>query len=385
MMKSSSNKELFKRLTVRLILAVVLVIVIFYLLPRFIHLLLPIILAYLLAALINPLVNRLNSWFKKTKIRSSFSRNLITLFLTAFILIVISFLIYLIFATLIQEVVGLATSIQENWQSIVTFFEELENWVAMQVVALPGPAVEILENFTKSILSFIQNFSSNLLGIAVSSTGWLISRMGSFSLDIITFFLALYFIMSDFNVILEQVIRRTDQRLLDSIRLLKNSALVGVVGYLKTQAILAGMAFIFMFIGLTLYGQPYNFIIALALAMLDLLPLVGTIAILAPWGVIEIIGGDPNKGVFLIILGISYFIFRRLIEPKIMGTQTGLHPLLALIGIYVGIQISGLWGALLGPLVMILMISVIRSGMLENTFRDFKEVYYQTIMILKRD
>lgn len=384
-MKSSSNKELFKRLTVRLILAVVLVIVIFYLLPRFIHLLLPIILAYLLAALINPLVNRLNSWFKKTKIRSSFSRNLITLFLTAFILIVISFLIYLIFATLIQEVVGLATSIQENWQSIVTFFEELENWVAMQVVALPGPAVEILENFTKSILSFIQNFSSNLLGIAVSSTGWLISRMGSFSLDIITFFLALYFIMSDFNVILEQVIRRTDQRLLDSIRLLKNSALVGVVGYLKTQAILAGMAFIFMFIGLTLYGQPYNFIIALGLAMLDLLPLVGTIAILAPWGVIEIIGGDPNKGVFLIILGISYFIFRRLIEPKIMGTQTGLHPLLALIGIYVGIQISGLWGALLGPLVMILMISVIRSGMLENTFRDFKEVYYQTIMILKRD
>jgi Predicted permease len=68
-----------------------------------------------------------------------------------------------------------------------------------------------------------------------------------------------------------------------------------------------------------------------------------------------------------------------------MGTQTGLHPLLALIGIYVGIQFSGLWGALLGPLVMILILSVIRSGVLDNTFRDFKEVYYKTAILLKRD
>src|SRR5690625_6737933 len=96
---------------------------------------------------------------------------MITLFLTSFILVVISVFIYLVFATLIQEVVGLATSIQENWQNIVTFFEDLENWVAMQVIVLPGPAVEILENFTESILNFIQNFSSNLLSITVSSTG----------------------------------------------------------------------------------------------------------------------------------------------------------------------------------------------------------------------
>ena len=42
-------------------------------------------------------------------------------------------------------------------------------------------------------------------------------------------------------------------------------------------------------------------------------------------------------------------MFRRLVEPKVMRKQTGLPPLLALIGIYVRIQFSGLWGALLGP------------------------------------
>lgn len=67
-----------------------------------------------------------------------------------------------------------------------------------------------------------------------------------------------------------------------------------------------------------------------------------------------------------------------------MGTQTGLHPLLALVGIYVGIEISGLWGALLGPLVMVILISIVHSGILDNTFADLKELYYKTSMTLRR-
>lgn len=384
MYTSSSNKELFKRLIVRFFLALFLIISSFYLLPKFIHLLFPIILAYFLAALINPLVNKINYWLSKTKFNYSFSRNIITLLLTLIILVTISLLIYLVSAKIIQEVVGLAVSIQENWQNIVSFFEELENWIAMQVVILPGPAVEILENFTESILNFIQNFSSNLLSLTVSSTGWLISRTGSFSLNFITFFLALYFIMADFNRIRAFVIRRSDPQLINSVKLLRDSALAGVVGYIKTQFILTGIAFVFMFVAFTLYGQPYTFIIALGLAIVDIIPLLGTIAVLVPWGAMEMIGGDPNKGIFLIFLGVSFFIFRRLTEPKVMGTQTGLHPLFALIGIYVGIQFSGLWGALLGPLVMILIISVIRSGVLDNTIADLKEIYYKTALLLKR-
>src|SRR5699024_4253836 len=114
-------------------------------------------------------------------------------------------------------------------------------------------------------------------------------------------------------------------------------------------------------------GQEYALILALILALVDLLPLVGTIAVLLPWGIFEWIIGDPSKGVFLVILGIGFFLFRRVTEPKIMGTQTGLHPLLALIGIYVGIEVFGLWGALLGPLVMVILISIIRSGDRKST------------------
>lgn len=382
---SSSNIKLFKRLLVRLILAVILALTVFYILPKAIHLLFPILLAYLVAAMVNPLVNKINHWLSKTKFNYSFSRNIITLLLTLIILLIISVVIYLVTAKVIQEVIGLALNIQDNWSNIVSAFEKLESWIGKQVVILPGPAVEILENITESILNFIQNFSRNLLTHTVSSTGWIISRTGSFSLNFITFFLALYFLMSDFNTIRGFVIQRLDQQLLNSLSLLKNSALRGVVGYIKTQFILAGIAFVFMFIAFTIYRHPYSFIIALALAIVDIIPLLGTIAVLVPWGVVEFIGGDPSKGVFLILLGTLFFIFRRLTEPKVMGKQTGLPPLLALIGIYAGIQFSGLWGALLGPLVMILVISVFQSGILDNTIADLKEVYHKTAWLLARN
>ena len=54
---------------------------------------------------------------------------------------------------------------------------------------------------------------------------------------------------------------------------------------------------------LRLYRQPYSFIIALALAIVDIIPLLGTIAILVPWGANELIGGDSTTGIFLILLG----------------------------------------------------------------------------------
>lgn len=67
-----------------------------------------------------------------------------------------------------------------------------------------------------------------------------------------------------------------------------------------------------------------------------------------------------------------------------MGTQTGLHPLLALMGIYVGLKTFGIWGALLGPLIMVMLISLVQTGILANTFSDIKELYRNLLFSLKK-
>lgn len=384
MQMTSSNRALFKRLSIRLILAIFIILFLIYGVPVVFQLFYPFIFSLLLAALANPLVNLMNGWLSKLKIKSSTSRSFVTFFLTVFILLFLIFVFYLIIATLLNEIFDLATSIQENWPTIVQIFGNTERWLTAQMDIMPAEAIEILEGIFENILEFVRNLSSNLLNYTVAITGLFISKAGSVTLNVVTFFLSLYFLMSDFDRMKAYIKEHTDRRILSTANLLKNTAIIGVWGYIKTQLILAVFAFVVMFLSFTLYGVEYALTISIFLAIVDLIPLIGTIAVLTPWGLFELFLGDPNFGVFLLVLGVGFFILRRLTEPKVMGTQTGLHPMFALIGIYVGIQFSGLWGALFGPLVMVVLIGFIRSGVLDNTFADISELYHKIALSLKR-
>lgn len=379
-----TSKALFRRLAIRFMLFVLLIIFVFYGLPTLIRLFYPFIFAFIVAVIVNPLVRNINDKTSKLKINSKSSSTFLAFIIVVLLLAFISLFTYIVFAILIREIIGLATNIQVNWPSIVRPFEEMQDWIAVQIGVLPNQTVELLNHFTESILAFIQNLSGNLLNLTVVTTSLFISVTGTLFLNLLTFFLALYFMISDYQPIKQLIKKRMNQRTLNTVRLLKSSTVSGVGGYIKTQLILAFIAFMFMLIAFTIYGQEYALILALILALIDLIPLIGTIAMLLPWGMLEWFVGDPNKGLFLLILGIAFFLFRRVIEPKIMGTQTGLHPLLALIGIYVGLEISGLWGALLGPLTMVILISVLQTGILENTFSDIKDLYNRILFSLQK-
>ena len=385
MNQTSSNQELFKRLSIRMIITIAILLFLFYGLPLVFTYLYPFIFAFAIAAFVNPFVNFINKGLSKTKIKSSVTRGIVTLLITILILVLLISVFYLIIVTLSQEIFGLANSIQDNWPEIVRLFENTERWLTVQMDILPPEAIEIIEGVIENVLIFLRNFSSNLLNYTVAFTGFIISIAGSLTLNVITFFLSLYFLMSDFDNIMVKFKTKVNERILNTLRILKNTIVLGVGGYIKTQIMLALLAFIVMFVAFTLYGIDYSLTIAIFLAILDIIPLIGTIAILLPWGIYQMIFGLTNFGLFLIVLGIGYFLFRRLIEPKIMGTQTGLHPLFALIGIYVGIQFSGLWGALLGPLVMVVLIGIIKSGILDNTFADISELYHKISFALSKN
>lgn len=384
MIEMSSNRDLFKRLFIRIIITVLIILTVVFGLPVIFKYLFPFILAFAIAAFINPLINFINKRLSKIKIISSVSRGMITLLITILILLVLGYGLYTIVLTLLQEFFGLANTIQNNWGTIVKVFEDTERWLTYQIKVLPPEAIEIFEGVIDNILVFLRNLTGNLLNYTVAISGFLISKGGFLTLNLVTFFLSLYFIMSDYDRIKNRVKNQVHPNILNTLRLLRNTIVLGIGGYVKTQFLLAFTAFIVMFIAFSLYGVDYALTIAFVLAIVDVIPLLGTIAVLFPWGVYELIFGVTNFGVFLVLLGIGFFIFRRLVEPRIMGTQTGLHPIFALIGIYVGIQFSGLWGALLGPLVMVVIIGIIESGILDNTFADISEVYHKISAILNK-
>ena len=63
-------------------------------------------------------------------------------------------------------------------------------------------------------------------------------------------------------------------------------------------------------------------------------------------------------------------MFRRVAEPRFVGDQTGLSPILSLVGIYVGMKVAGVLGMVLGPTVLLVILNLAGMGMFRGLRLD---------------
>ena len=98
------------------------------------------------------------------------------------------------------------------------------------------------------------------------------------------------------------------------------------------------------------------------------MPILGTGAVLIPWSIINLILGNTKLGIGMLILYIVITAVRQTIEPKIVGQQIGLHPIITLVLMYVGAQLIGVLGLLLLPVIA----TIIKTLNDEGTIHLFK-------------
>ena len=126
-------------------------------------------------------------------------------------------------------------------------------------------------------------------------------------------------------------------------------------GYVKAYLIIMLLTFFEVFVGLSLLGVSYALIISIIIAIVDILPVLGTGTVLIPWAIFSFITSNTPLGVGLLILYGAVLVIRQLIEPKIVGNTLGLHPLAALASIYLGIRFLGFGGIFIGPIAAMLI------------------------------
>lgn len=373
----SNNYGLYRRLILRFIILVLGLAFVFLALPRLIRLFLPFLIAFGVVMLINPLVHRINKRF-------GISRRMIALVVDVVVFGLIASILGIIVYTLIVEAVALATYLQANMDRIIQSLDGLENNLSWIYSFLPQWFVDTLTIFEDRLIIFLQDSSGSILSFILNLTRSLTLTIGNFLIALLIAILAAYFMLVEYSRVSTMSRRRMGRRFSRTLILLKNSVIQSLGGFFRSQLLIAGIAFVVMYLALVLYGQAYALLIAFILAIVDLLPLIGTIAVLLPWGLLAMLNGDIQKGIFLIGLGIGFFLLRRILEPKIVGSQTGLHPLVALVSIYVGLQISGVWGAILGPLVVMLVLSVYKTGIWDDALADIRDFMRIVSHSLKR-
>lgn len=121
-------------------------------------------------------------------------------------------------------------------------------------------------------------------------------------------------------------------------------------GWLKAQLKLSSLSFFIVCLGLLLLKIPYAPIWALLTALVDAIPVLGTGTVLLPWALVCLIQGQSLRAIGLLLTYGAAFLSRSVLEPKLVGKQLGLDPLLTLLSLYIGFQLWGIAGMLLSPL-----------------------------------
>ncbi len=134
--------------------------------------------------------------------------------------------------------------------------------------------------------------------------------------------------------------------------------------FLRAYLILFVLTFVEVAAGLWLLRVPSALSCALAIALFDLLPVVGSGSVLVPWGCLALLEGRTGLGAGLILLFGVISVVRSILEPHIVGSQTGLHPVVTITAMFAGLQLMGAAGVLVLPLAVMFLIHLNRRGIL---------------------
>lgn len=121
--------------------------------------------------------------------------------------------------------------------------------------------------------------------------------------------------------------------------------------YVKAYLQLLAITFALLLAGLLILGVDYALLLALLIAVLDLLPVLGVGTVLLPWSVVMLIGRHFYVGFGLILLYLVITLVRQALEPRLLGKSLGLHPIAMLLATYAGFYLFGIVGMVLGPVV----------------------------------
>jgi sporulation integral membrane protein YtvI len=142
-----------------------------------------------------------------------------------------------------------------------------------------------------------------------------------------------------------------------------NQVLSSFIKMILSYTLVSAICFCELMVGFLILGIKDAVFIAMLIAILDVLPVLGSGTVLIPWGVVSLILGDPTTGIGVLILYGIITVVRQIVEPKIVGSQIGLHPLVTIASLYIGLRLMGGLGLIMGPLYVLMCKKLAEEGL----------------------
>jgi len=164
-----------------------------------------------------------------------------------------------------------------------------------------------------------------------------------------------FFIAVDYDKLSEFVLRQFTGKARKLILDIKQYVIGTLFVYLRSYALIMSVTFVELSVGLSLLSIPNALIIALCIAFFDILPILGTGGVMIPWTIITFFQGDYKTGVGLVVVYVIITVVRNIIEPRIVGSRIGVHPVATLIAMFLGAHFFGILGLFGFPITLSLL------------------------------
>lgn len=215
-----------------------------------------------------------------------------------------------------------------------------------------------LEEISSSIFSFLTNASTTVVGTITRTA----TQLPTLLIKLIFTVVSSFFFTLDYKRIARFVVIQFKPERRNIIIHLKDNVLGSIGKFIKAYAAIISITFVELSTGFLIIGIPNPFLIGLLVAVVDVMPILGTGAVLIPWAIIALVIGNTKVGIGMLLLYLIITAVRQSIEPKIVGQQIGLHPLVTLILMYVGAQLMGVLGLMLLPIIATILVKMNKDG-----------------------
>ncbi|MFZ7102638.1 MAG: sporulation integral membrane protein YtvI [Peptococcaceae bacterium] len=314
----------------------------------------PFLLALFFVVLLEPIVQFLIRLFK---IKRPVSSLIVSTFFT--FIVFLSFILIILKAA--KESVGLSgfllKTIKQMANNTDIYFDTTETIFKAIPPEFHAGLTELLKGLLEMLQRVISSLATYSLDIATTIPGILIETL--------IFFIAFYIISYSLPGIKESFLGLFDKSSHNKVEVLMSTLYKAVIGFIRAQVLISILIFIITALGLYLLGLRYVLATALVITLVDFLPVFGTGSIIIPMSIYTFINGNSLISIGLLSLYGFLIILRRIAEPKILGDAIGISALSALISMYIGFQLVGFIGLIMGPTVIIIYHALVKEDILK--------------------
>ncbi|MDD2585222.1 MAG: sporulation integral membrane protein YtvI [Syntrophomonadaceae bacterium] len=319
--------------------------------------LLPFVLAIIMAVIVEPIVN----WFEtRTKLNRSLSV-ILSLFLTVGGFI---YLISVIISKIINELAGLYPQAMAQSDNIISIIiDAISNFKLFYLnLNVPPDVQKSLQGDLEKSIEFLRTIFDNSINYLVT----ILSMLPDLFIFLLIATVATFFIIKDRALIRRAVLQILPVNVQSKTRDVTGHLFKALVGFIKAYSILIAITAIITVIAMMILKVDYVLTIGITVGLLDILPILGPGTFFIPWIIWSFITGKTGFAISLLVVYIIISVVRQALEPKIVGDNIGLHPLATLISLYVGLQLGGFIGMIMGPVSIVIFMAMYRAGVFQG-------------------